>query len=35
MTKADLNKYLTLASTNKNKEVLIKYTDLWDKIFKK
>ena len=26
------NKYLTLVFTDKNKEVLIKYTDLWDKI---
>ena len=26
------NKYLTLVSTDKNKEVLIKYTELWDKI---
>ena len=26
------NKYLILASTNKNKQVLIKYTELWDKI---
>ena len=25
-------KYLTLVSTDKNKEVLIKYTELWDKI---
>ena len=28
------NKYLTLVSTDKNKEVLIKYTELWDKIKK-
>ena len=26
------NKCLTLVSTDKNKEVLIKYTELWDKI---
>ena len=26
------NKYLTLVSTDKNKEVLIKYTELWNKI---
>ena len=26
------NKYLTFASTNKNKEVLTKYTEIWDKI---
>ena len=26
------NEYLTLASTDKNKEVLTKYTKLWDKI---
>ena len=26
------NKYLTQGSTDKNKEVLIKHTDLWDKI---
>ena len=26
------NKYLTLFSTDKNKEVLIKYTELWDKV---
>ena len=26
------NKYLTLASTYKNKDVLKKYTELWDKI---
>ena len=26
------NKYLTLVSTNKNKEVLIKYKELWDGI---
>ena len=26
------NKYLTLVSTDKNKEVLIKYTKLWDGI---
>ena len=26
------NKYLTLVSTDKSKEVLIKYTKLWDKI---
>ena len=26
------SKYLTFASTNKNKEVLAKYTELWDKI---
>ena len=26
------NKYLTLDSTDKNKEVVIKYTKLWDKI---
>ena len=26
------NKYLTLLSTDKNKEVLKKYTELWDKI---
>ena len=26
------NKYLTLVSTDKNKEVLIKYIELWDKI---
>ena len=26
------NKYLTLVSTDKNREGLIKYTELWDKI---
>ena len=26
------NKYLTFASTDKNKEVLKKYTELWDEI---
>ena len=26
------NKYLTLVSTDKSKEVLIKYTGFWDKI---
>ena len=26
------NKYLTLASIGKNKEILTKYTDLWDNI---
>ena len=26
------NKYLTLVSTDKNKELLTKYTDLWDKV---
>ena len=26
------NKYLTFASTNENKEVLKKYTELWDEI---
>ena len=26
------DKYLTLVSTDKNKEVLIKYTELWDEI---
>ena len=26
------NKYLTFASTDKNKEVLTKYTELWNKI---
>ena len=26
------NKYLTLVSTDKHKEVLIKYTEFWDKI---
>ena len=26
------NKYLTLISTDKNKEVLTKYTELWDGI---
>ena len=26
------NEYLTLVSTDKNKEVLIKYTEFWDKI---
>ena len=26
------NKCLTLVSTNKNKEILIKYTELWEKI---
>ena len=26
------NKYLTLVSTNRNKEVLSKYTELWDGI---
>ena len=26
------NKYLTLVSTDKNKEVLKKYSELWDKI---
>ena len=25
------NKFLTLVFTDKNKEVLIKYTELWDK----
>ena len=28
------NKYLTFASTNKNKEVLAKYTELWDGVKK-
>ena len=28
----DGNKYLTLVSTDKNKEVLTKYTELWDGI---
>ena len=28
----DGNKYLTLVSTDKNKEVLTKYTELWDRI---
>ena len=28
----DGNKYLTLAYTDKNKEVLTKYTKLWDEI---
>ena len=26
------NKYVTLVSTDKNKEVLIKYTEYWGKI---
>ena len=26
------NKYLTKASTDKNKEILTKYTEIWDKI---
>ena len=26
------NKYLTLISTDRNKEVLIKYREIWDKI---
>ena len=26
------NKYLALVSTDKNKEILIKYTEFWDKI---
>ena len=26
------NKYLTLVSTDKNKEILTKYTELWDGI---
>ena len=26
------NKYLTLVSTDKNKEILAKYTELWDGI---
>ena len=26
------NKYLTLVSTDENKDVLIEYTELWDKI---
>ena len=26
------NKYLTLVSTDKSKKVLIKYTELWDKL---
>ena len=30
--KNNRNKYLILDSTNKNKEVLIKYTKLWDTI---
>ena len=25
------NKYLTLVSTDKNKEVLVKYTEFWEK----
>ena len=28
------NKYLTFASTNKNKEVLAKYTEFWDGVKK-
>ena len=28
----NVNKYLTFASTDKNKEVLKKYTELWDEI---
>ena len=28
----DGNKYLTLVSTDKNKEVLTKYAELWDRI---
>ena len=30
--KINRNKYLTLVSNNKNKEVLTKHTELWDKI---
>ena len=26
------NKYLTLVSTDKNKEILTKYTELWNEI---
>ena len=32
LKKKNGNKYLTLVSTDKNKQVLIKYTELWDKI---
>ena len=32
LKKKNENKYLTLVSTDKNKEVVIKYTDLWHKI---
>ena len=32
IAKKNGNKYLTLVSTDKNKEVLTKYTELWDKI---
>ena len=31
-SKKNGNKYLFFASTDKNKEVLEKYTELWDKI---
>ena len=30
--KMKINKYLTLVSTDKNKEVLTKHTELWDGI---
>ena len=30
--KSNKNKYLVFASTNKNKEILKKYTELWDEI---
>ena len=29
---SNVNKYLILASTNKNKEMLTKYTEVWDGI---
>ena len=32
LLKKNGNKYLTMVSTDKNKEVLTKYTELWDKI---
>ena len=32
MKTKNVNKYLTFASTDKNKEVLKKYTELWDEI---
>ena len=32
LRKKNENKYLTLVSTDKNKKVLIKYTELWNKL---
>ena len=32
LNKKNRNKYLIFASTDKNKEILTKYTELWDKI---